>query len=208
MKKMLKSFSNKKIFDLIYKNRFFTIIKIGFLVLLLIVVIFLTPTTFSRYESSGISDTGMDVAFYLLKTDYHTENILISEIVPRDEPYTYTFDVSNFKGNKRSETNMQYDLSIKTTTNLPLEYELYLDEEYTSNSATNILSSSSPIQDDDGTYFINFTTPTRYFYHTANETHTYQLVVYFPEDYIGHEYQDIYESVQIIVDSKQVINNS
>lgn len=191
---------------MINKKRFKTLLKIGILLIVIVLIIFLVPTTYSRFESKGSSNTGLDVAFYLVKPNYYTENILLREIVPREEPYTYTFDIKNNDGSKRTETNLEYDLSIKTTTNLPLEYELYMDEEYTSSGATNILNTPGPVADDDGTYFITMTTPKRYFYHSSNETHTYQLVVYFSEDYKNHEYQDITESVQIIVDAKQIIS--
>lgn len=191
---------------MINKKRFVNLLKIVGLLLILMVIVFLIPMSYSRYESQGTGDANMDLAFYLLKTEYHTQNILLNEIIPSATPYTYSFEISNNDGTTRTETNLQYELSIRTTTNLPLEYELYMDEEYTSNGATNILPETGPIADDDGTYFLTMKAPKRYFYYTANETHTYQLVVYFPLEYKSYEYQDIYESVQIIVDSKQVLD--
>lgn len=177
------------------------------LLLVLLIIVFLIPMSYSRYESKGNGSAGMDLAFYLLKADYHTQNILLSEIEPRDTPYVYNFEVSNNDGVNRTETNLEYDLSIRVTTNLPLRYELYMDEEYTNDSATNILSDDGPIPDSDGTYFVTMHTPRRYFYYNNNETHNYQLVVYFPLEYKHYDYQNIYESVQIIVDSKQVIDS-
>ncbi len=100
---------------------------------------------------------------------------------------------------------MQYDLVIRTTTNLPLEYELYLNSVYTDANAENAIIDSQVIQDTDGTYFNKFTTDTKYFSHSYNETNTYQLVVYFPETYVDEMYQDIVDSIEITVNSKQIM---
>ena len=189
------------------RKKFKTIVFASLLVVLLLVSIFLIPTTFSRYVTNTSSDAEAMVAFYLLKTDYQTNVVLLDEIAPRNNPYTYTFTVSNFNGTQRTETNMQYDLIIRTTTNLPLEYELYLNSVYTDTNAENAIVDSQVIQDSDGTYFNKFTTDTKYFSYSYNETNTYQLVVYFPEVYIDEVYQDIVESVEITVNSKQIMSD-
>ncbi len=188
-------------------DRFKPIITISFLALIIVIVIFLTPTTYSKYKTETDSTAEPEIAFYLLQTDYRTTNILLEEIAPRNAPYTHKFTVSNNNGTSRTETNLQYDLSIRTTTNLPLTYELYLNSEYTDQNAQNIITDEQVIQDDDGTYFNKFTTDTEYFSHAYNETNEYQLVVYFPSNYINEMYQDIIDSIEITVDSKQVISN-
>lgn len=190
----------------INKERFRLTMSISFLSLLLLISIFLTPTTLSKYESNTSSVARPQVAFYLLKTNYQTEAILLDEIAPRNEPYTYEFTVSNNDGTTRTETNLQYDLSIRTTTNLPLTYELYLNSQYTDANAESAITGENVIQDSDGTYFNTFTTDTQYFNYSYNETNEYQLVVYFPSNYIDEMYQDIIDSIEITVDSKQVIN--
>lgn len=187
------------------KKRFRLMMSISFLSLLLIISIFSVPTTLSKYESTTSSTAHAQVAFYLLKTTYSTEAILLEEIAPRNNPYTYTFTVSNNDGTNRTETNLQYDLTIRTTTNLPLTYELYLNSVYTDANPENAITDDDVIQDSDGTYFNVFTTDTQYFSYSYNETNTYQLVVYFPSTYVDEMYQDIVDSIEITVDSKQII---
>lgn len=187
------------------RKKFKTIVFASLLVVLLLTSVFLIPTTLSRYVTNTSSEAEAMVAFYLLKTDYQTNVVLLDEVAPRNDPYTYTFTVSNYNGSQRTETNMQYDLVIRTTTNLPLEYELYLNSVYTDANADNAITNSQVIQDSDGTYFNKFTTDTEYFTHSYNETNTYQLVVYFPETYVDEMYQDIVDSIEITVNSKQIM---
>lgn len=194
-----------KFLDHINGKKFKTIVFASFLVVFLLVSVFLIPTTLSKYTSQTNSNAETNVAFYLLKADYQTNVILLDEIAPRNNPYTYTFTVSNFNGTKRTETNMQYDLVIRTTTNLPLEYRLYLNSVYTDSNAENAITHEEVIQDSDGTYFNKFTADTKYFSHLYNETNTYQLVVYFPATYVDEIYQDIVDSIEITVNSKQVM---
>ena len=58
--------------------------------------------------------------------------------------------------------------------------------------------------DEDGTYFRTITTDTSYLKYTEPKTNIYQLVIYFPKVYNTENYQDIIESLEIIVKSEQV----
>ena len=187
------------------KKRFKSIAFGSLMIVLLVVTIFLIPTTLSRYSTSTDSSAETQVAFYLLKATYQTSTVLLEEITPRNTPYTYSFAISNTNGTNRAETNLQYDLSIRTTTNLPLTYELYLNSVYTDNNADEIITSSTTTQDDDGTYFNIFSTDTEYFSHQYNQTNNYQLVVYFPSNYVDEMYQDIIELIEIRIESQQVL---
>ena len=175
------------------------------LFVLLLLTVFLTPTTLSKYSTSTDSSAETQIAFYLLKATYQTSTVLLEEITPRNQPYTYTFAVSNTNGTKRTETNLQYDLSIKTTTNLPLTYELYMNSVYTDANADEVITNSTTTQDSDGTYFNIFTTDTEYFSYSYNQTNNYQLVVYFPSNCVDEMYQDIVELIEIRIESKQVM---
>lgn len=100
---------------------------------------------------------------------------------------------------------MEYDLTIRTTTNLPIEYELYKNDQYTNATAQNIIKSDDIVQDDDSTYFRVLTTETETFSYNEAKKNIYQLVVRFPEKYNTINYQDIIEAIEITVDSKQII---
>ena len=179
------------------------IIQILILILILILLIRIISLTISKYESSAISDSAIQVAFYVLNRDYQSMNLNLESLFPRDEPYVYYFFVSNSNGDKTCETDMEYDLTIRTTTNLPIEYELYKNDQYTNATAQNIIKSDDIVQDDDSTYFRVLTTET--FSYNEAKKNIYQLVVRFPEKYNTINYQDIIEAIEITVDSKQII---
>ena len=103
------------------------LIELGVVVVILGIAILIIPASYSKYESKGGSEAEIQYAFYLLKADYFTKNIKLMDIVPRNDSYEYVFTVSNFDGDKRLETDLEYDLWISATTNLPLDYKLYLN---------------------------------------------------------------------------------
>ena len=180
------------------KNR---IEKLVILTMVLVLLICVIPKTFSKYESdmSGVAE--VETAFYVIATDYQYQTIALPTIVPRDEPYVYTFSVANNKDGKRLETRLEYNLSIRTTTNLPLTYELYKND-----SDVSIKVSDDVMADDDGTYFKEMTTNSQFFGFTEDETNKYELYVYFPSSYDDFEYQDIIEAVNVVITSKQVLD--
>ncbi len=162
------------------------------------------PKTFSLYETSSNGTANISYAFYVLKTNYFTQEIKLGDILPRSDPYTYNFTVSNFDNRGRSEVDLEYDLSIRTTTNLELDYELYIDEEYDDPGATDAIVTDNITADSDGTYFRHLTTATKYMPYTTATTYNYQLVVYFPTRLNPSQYQDVAESVEITIDSRQI----
>ncbi len=172
------------------------------MVIVILILLILIPLCFSRYESSATSLTEVQYAFYILKADYFTKDIKLMDIVPRDEEYVYAFTVSNFDGDKRLETKLVYDLWISCTTNLPLEYELYLNDD----RENSIIVSDDTSADEDGTYFRKLTTNKRNFSYLSNETDTYYLYIKFPSIYNGSKYADIVENITINIDSKQIVS--
>ncbi|MGN1352301.1 MAG: hypothetical protein ACI4VE_06005 [Clostridia bacterium] len=181
------------------------IIKLLILVFVLILLIKMISFTYSKYESRANTKPNIIVAFYVLNKDYQSMNLNLDELFPREEPYIYTFSISNTKGQKRCQTDLEYELSIKTTTNLPITYELYKNQNYNDDNATSIKKTDEIIQDEDGTYFRIITTETESFSFREDETNIYQLVVHFPQEYNTINYQDIIEGIEITVNSKQII---
>ncbi len=185
------------------KSRFIFLIKI--IIVLGIVVFALTyiTSTLSKYNSVGTSQASVDIAYYLVDETSISNSLKVGGIIPRNEPYTYTITVSNNDGVKRTDVTLEYDLIIKTTTNLPLEYSVYLNENYDDTDATNIIKTSVDEADSDGTYFKTITLPTKELSYKKDETDTYQLAIVFPARYNSSEYQNILEYIEVSINARQ-----
>jgi len=187
------------------------LIRFILLVILIIIVVVMIFVIMARYENTATTIGEINVAVYVVETDYQTMDVKLDNMVPRLLPYTYTFSVSNFDEEKRTDVEIEYKIIIRATTNLPLIYELYMGESYDDPGAKNLLQGSLEIiQDEDDTFFIILTAPPEFFGYEYDETNVYQLVVYFPEtyesiSYKGAEYQDLIENIEINVNSKQVL---
>ena len=183
------------------KNKVF-LIKMLIFLFSLIIVFFLVKGTFSRFSSDASVVGSLSTAMYIVSEGYESMNLKLDEILPRSEPYEYSFSISNFKGANRAEVNLEYELKIVTTTNLPLTYELYLNNDDT----TNIITSDIISRDEHETYFRILTTEKKTFGYTEDESNLYKLVIYFPETYRDIKYQDVIEGIEIQVNSSQIID--
>lgn len=180
-------------------------IKILIVLIFIFVIAKIISYTFSLFETNSNSDINLKMAYYILEEDYQTMNINLGTLLPREEPYIYTFAISNYNNEKRLETNMQYDLKIRTTTNLPLRFELYKNENYEESGSQNIINNTTTEPDEYNTFFTTYETPTSYFGYENNEQNIYNLVVYFPSMYNSIDYQNVIENIEIIIESKQII---
>lgn len=175
--------------------------KFLIIILNLILIIILIDRTLSKYETTATSQLDIQAAFYLLQEDYQTMTVKLSALEPKNNAYSYTFVISNNNGSRRAETTLEYDLKIVTTTNLPLEYELYKNGD----NSSSIITDDTIAPDEYGTFFRTFSTEMVEFVHTENKSNIYTLLVYFPEQYKEIKYQDIIESIEIQVNSRQLI---
>lgn len=189
------------------KNRKITkrIIIILILLCFLILLTQLIRLTFSRFESDATSSSNIPVAFYVLNEGFQNMNLNLDSLIPRNEPYVYTFTISNSNGEQICNTDMEYTLTIRTTTNLPLEYNLFMNQDYTDSASQSIIETNQVEKDSSGTYFRIITTQKQNFSFKQEQTNTYQLVVNFPEKYNTIDYQDVIEGIEITIDSMQII---
>lgn len=178
--------------------------KLVILILCFFIVLRIFVLVLSKYESMADSNANVDIAFYLLKEDYQTMTTNLAAIAPRDNAYVFNFSIGNQDGEKKAEVDLTYDLTIRTTTNLPLTYDLYMNQQYDDADAVSIIKENVISQDEDLTYFRTITTEPITLKYTTGTTNIYQLVVYFPKDYNKENYQDIIEALEITVDAKQV----
>lgn len=183
------------------KNKIF-LIKILIFLFCIIIIFFLIKGTLSRFVSDASAVGSLSTAMYIISEGYESMSLKLDEILPRSEPYEYFFSVSNFKDSNRIEVNLEYELKIVTTTNLPLTYELYLNDD----NSTNIITSDIVSKDEYGTYFRTLSTEKKTFGFTEDESNFYKLVIYFPEKYRDIQYQDVIEGIEIQVNSSQIID--
>lgn len=187
----------------INRKRSIIIAKLLVNILFIILIFILLNRTFAKYKTEATSQAEIQAAYYLLNDEYQTAEVKLDSLEPRDDEYVYSFSVSNNKSNKRTETSLEYELKIVTTTNLPLSYKLYKNEDY--KTGTNIITSDTTLPDEYGTFFRTICTEKEIFTYSENKTNIYTLVVKFPKEYNKTEYQDIIESIVIEIESKQLI---
>lgn len=174
--------------------------KLVILVLCILIIARIFVLVLSKYESISDSYANVDIAFYLFKEDYKTMTVNLASIEPRDDKYIYEFTIGNQDGIETAEIDLEYELTLRTTTNLPLTFELYKNE-------TNVIKENNIITDEYGTYFRIITTEKEFLPYTQGTTNLYQLVVQFPANYNQEKYQDIIELLEITVNAQQVTEN-
>ncbi|OKZ56412.1 MAG: hypothetical protein BHV99_05550 [Clostridium sp. 26_21] len=176
-------------------------IKLVILILCFFVFVRIVTLVLSKYESEAKSTANVDVAFYLINEDYKTMTLNLESIFPQNDAYIYNFSVGNIEKNKTAEIDIIYNLTIRTTTNLPLTFELY---EMIGTGKKNIIKTNTIEQDEYGTYFRKITTDSEELYYKQPKTNLYQLIVSFPENYNTTNYQNILDVLEINVDSQQM----
>jgi hypothetical protein len=186
-----------------YKLRFvvFSFIFLG----ILLTSIFAGIKSFSRYHSQANLSLDIQTAMFIVEPGEMSYNIDLEKILPSDEPYIYTFSISNFNEEKTTDVDLEYVIDIQTTTNLPLNYRLYVDS-YNLND-NDIIATRELKQDEDNSWYNYFVVnQKKEFTYQRNETNIYYLVIEFPTNYKSVlEYSNAIENIQIIIKSKQII---
>lgn len=110
-------------------------LAIGLILIIVALVVF--PNTLSRYASSGVSGTNINVAYSLLDV-VQTENgeivesVKLPEVDPDSKDNEYVIEVRNYKNveengspkTKIINVKMRYYLEITVSTNLPMTYSV------------------------------------------------------------------------------------
>ena len=186
------------------KNNKRMFLKVLIIVLGIIVATRLFVLILAKYESISNSKANVDVAFYVLNDDYKTMTTNLDALEPRDDAHIYNFSIGNENGEQKAEVDLEYELSIRTTTNLPLTYQLYMNQDYKDKDAQNIITENEITLDEQGTYFRHIKTEKVNLTYRKATTNLYQLVVYFPKNYNTENYQNIIELIEITVNAHQV----
>lgn len=186
------------------KRRFLLFVFLLFLILFLAGYLF--QVAYARYEVNTKLNSNIKKALYILGTDNLSFNLEPDGIVPSDNPYVYKFSVSNFNEKNDTDVDIYYNVSVKTTTNLPINIKLYRNENYDDNNSTNIFGGSRLVQDVDGAWYNLYKNNEKYeMYYKDKTTDVYTLVINFPKEYAKDTtYENYIESIEVDINSKQM----
>ena len=133
-----------------------------------------------------------------------TGQIKLDGIIPRTNPYTYTFSVSNFNSEKKANVDLTYSIEIICTTNIPLNYRIYK----AGNMNNNVVDSDTVVTDDNGVFYRHLViNEISTFSYSQRQTDLYTLQVEFPVQYanMADSYAGIIELVDIKINAEQVV---
>lgn len=183
------------------------IFKSFIIISLLIIIIFAfiqIRDTLARYETITATERNVDVAFWMIDTSFASERLIIDEIFPANTAYTYEFTVSNFEAIKRAETDLEYDITLTATTNLPFEYKIL-------KGGRECTTTEELITDTDGTYYkkmiIDPAATDDFILETGeDQTDTFVIEVTFPKaNSVNENYADLIEDIVLDVSATQII---
>lgn len=191
----------------ISKYKIKSLSKLFGIILIVLVAIMFFPSTMSYYSSDGEGDASIDVAYSLLSVDAQSDVIRLESIVPSNEFKSFIFSVNNFEVDERNnhhliDVNMKYKVTIRATTNLPMDYELR-----DKNNRLIATQDNHIVEDKDGTKWIVFESDEFIATFNSESTETFVLKYRLPEtEENKHEkYQDISELIIINIDSEQIV---
>lgn|SRR5574344_1053430 len=177
---------------------------LSFLLITCIVLLSKFNLTLSRYESNTEINIDPSIAFFITDVTSEDNSIKLTDILPSDTPYYYSFSVSNFNDTGKSNVDLDYNMELITTTNLPLTFKLYKG----STNSSDIISSNTVSQDDNSVYYRHLTVNDKYNLYYANKTtDKYILEVTFPSTYKNHPelYEGVIELIEIKINAYQMM---
>ena len=192
----------RKIIKKINKEKFWFFGKYIIIFVLFTLIINLFEITYSKYSSNASGDAEANIAFFIVDVGTYENTISLNNLEPSDMDYIYTFNVNNYKDNKKVNVKLEYSIEFITTTNLPLTYKIYKGD-----SDENIITSSEIFTDGD-MYFNKLSTNViSSFSYEEKQTDKYTLVVNFPKSYNSSpdEYQGLIDSFIIKINATQII---
>ena len=177
-----------------------------FSLLLLVTLLSIRSLNFTqaRYESETVADASPTLAFFIVDVGTVNGQIKLDSMIPSETPYTYTFNVSNFKNNRRANVDLIYSIELITTTNMPLQFRVYKGNDMQLNQ----VDSDTVTTDDNGVFYrhlvINDVSQMAF---STNCTDVYTLWVSFPVGYKNNPdaYEGVIDLVDIKINAEQVV---
>ena len=187
-------------------DRFSLVFRYIIIFVILLSVLYILTRTFSRYTTDVSVQVEPKLAFFIADVGTYSETLELGEILPREEPYYYSFTVSNFKNEDKANVDLEYQLQVITTTNLPLQYELFRNtDDYTTG---NIIDVKEVDTNADGMYFQTLGSSNYYDLTYHNKvTDTYVLKVTFPIEYqqFPEKYAGPVELIEVQLNARQKV---
>ena len=177
-----------------------------FSILLIITLIVLSTFKFTqaRYESNTTINISPTLAFFIVDVQNTSGQIKLDGLIPRDEPYLFTFEVSNFNDEKKANVDLTYSIELITTTNMPLNFKIFKG----SNMEQNKVDSDTVTTDDNGVFYRHLVIDdVSVMNYSNNCTDTYTLWVEFPKTYMNNPdaYAGIIDLVDIKINAEPVV---
>lgn len=191
---------------MINKKRSAKYIKMLILIGIIILLIFAIQKILGRYRSKGESSVNAEIAFYAVKDTYQTGNIFLNHLYPRENPYTYTFTVSNIEEEHVAEVKISYEIFMNITTNLPLEFKIYKNDTLLTNEEE--ISHILELDEENENYIRKINIKNGILNHSEIQTDTYKIEVLFPQKYNqNEEFEGVIDNIDIEFNSKQILEN-
>ena len=195
LKKFINNINKKK-----FKQSFFSSIVI----FLLIIIISSIGFTYARYETDTTLKLNPNIAFFIVDATNNTKSLELTKMVPSNDYYDYYFEVSNFNDTGKANVDLNYNIKLKMTTNLPLTYEIYKVEDNTMANINTVNISTNQ----DGMYFKEYVDTNDYFMACkTKKTDRFLLRVYFTLEYKNNPdyYESVIDLVEININATQVV---
>lgn len=185
-------------------------------IIAIILAIMLIRRTFSRYESQADSEIEAGLTFWVVNDSFQEDAVYIGDMEP-GEQRDIEFSVSNYNDSISSKVPIEYSAIVNTTTNMPLEYEIYKRVDGNDEKCD---ISEEIYQDDDGTYYKKMETQNFELgfvkEDSDKETQNFVLKIIFPsynEDGLNDgnadddnwQFSDLLEYVKISIDARQKV---
>lgn len=199
IRRIINRFNNIK-----YKEQKLRLIGFGCALLFILFLSgFLFSISLATYQSQTRLRANIDKALYIFNREKMSFNIDSEKIVPSNDPFVYKFSISNYRDDKESDFNIIYNLKIKTTTNLPLDFKMFKNTDLNNN----ILSSAEILRDEDGSFYKVYTVNENVLMEYKDKViDVYTLNIDFPKRYADDlTYSDAIEAIEVIIESSQVV---
>lgn len=195
----MKRFMNK-----IDTQKFFHYLLPTMIFIIVISILAASRITQARYETDTNARVLPSIAFFVVGLESQNKQIKLESIVPRTEPYLYSFEVSNFNDSKKANVDLTYSIEIITTTNMPLNYKVYKGNV----NGDEIVDEDFITTDENGVYYRHFKIDgVSEMNYQERVTDTYILWVEFPLQYKNNpiDYAGIIDLVDIKINAEQVV---